>query len=218
MSRESASLEGNELHLIELSVVLVANSNNPSIINPDFLRINKIVNDGYEVKDPAITSPAFSQVAYTNGITISSAPDRIIFTQSDEHDIGEVEPPEIAKRYVECIPHAPYSAVGINPKIYRLLQEPKPVLDMLQDKGSWLEFKDVMPDVQLKTIYKYDKRVITIDVQSTDALTMYQANIHRELTVVDAEHRIEYLKSLLISWEKDLEDFYRLSSRIHQEK
>ena len=58
--------------LIELSVVLVADSNNPSILNPDFLHYNKIVDKGHGVLDSPISTPGFSQVAYENGVTVTS--------------------------------------------------------------------------------------------------------------------------------------------------
>ena len=216
----------NELNLVELSVVLVANSNNPSIINPDFLRYNKIVNDDYEVQDSPITTPAFSQVTYKNGITVVSAPDRVIFKHSGAQEVKNVESPEIAKRYLKCIPHIPYRAIGINPKGFKSGQEPKTVLDMLHNKGSWMSFKDVIPKVQLKAMYRYNERTITMGVSvaeltensKTTSGTMYEANIHRELTGVDASSRIECLNSILNSWERDLEDFYNLSNKFHQER
>lgn len=115
-SQSPGSHEGIDIKLIELSVVFVANSNNPSIINPDFLRYNKIVDDSYEVQDSPISTPAFSQVAFKNGIEVASTPDRIIFRQSGSLDRETVASPEVAKRYLDCVPHVPYCAIGMNPK------------------------------------------------------------------------------------------------------
>ena len=66
--------------LIELAVVLVAHSNNPSILNPDFLIHNGIVSDGAEVEQPVISTPAFSQARFKGGVVITADPDRVIFT------------------------------------------------------------------------------------------------------------------------------------------
>ena len=72
--------------LIELSIVLAAkaDSNNPAILNPDFLRYNRIVDEDHEVQGSPITTPVFSQVAFKNGVKVTSAPDRVIFEQTGE--------------------------------------------------------------------------------------------------------------------------------------
>ena len=216
---------GNDIKLIELSVVLVANSNNPSIINPDFLRYNKIVDADYEIKDSPISTPAFSQVMFKNGITIVSDPARVMLTQAGTLNREHVLLPEIASRYLECVPHVPYHAIGINPKGFVSGQAPNPILNMVRDNGSWMSFMDVIPEGQLKAIYRYTERTIFLDIAVADVAEnnkttsgiLFQANIHRELTETDAESRIKHLSSLLDSWESDLDDFYNLTSKFLQE-
>ena len=44
-------LKRSGVKLVEVSVVLVTNQNDPSILNPDFLRHNKIVDAGLQVRD-----------------------------------------------------------------------------------------------------------------------------------------------------------------------
>ena len=214
---------GNDIKLIELSVVFVANSNNPSIINPDFLRYNKIVDDSYEIQDSPISTPAFSQVAFKNGIEVASTPDRVIFRQSGSLDKETVVSPEVAKRYLECIPHVHYRAIGINPKGFQSAtgEEPPPVSEMLRNNGAWTSFEDVTPEVQLKAIYHYSQRNISLDIARADVTengkktsgTLYQANIHRELTETDSESRNKHLASLLDAWDSDLKDFYNLTNK-----
>ena len=222
-TQSSGSDGENDIKLIELSVVLVANSNNPSIINPDFLRYNKIVDDSYEVQDSPISTPAFSQVAFKNGIAVASTPDRVIFKQSGTLDRENVVSPEVAKRYLECVPHVPYRAIGINPKGFRSAagEEPTPVSDMLRGNGLWTSFEDVTPEVQLKAIYRYSERNISLDIARADVTengkktfgTLYQANIHRELSETDTESRVTRLSSVLESWSSDLKDFYNMTSK-----
>ena len=122
----SGPLGENDLELIELSVVLVADSNNPSIVNPDFLKYNGIVDTVYEVQDFPISTPAFSQVAFKNGITVTSDPARVLIQQTTELTKANMVSPEIAKRYLQCVPHVPYRAIGIassarNPDFSRAL-------------------------------------------------------------------------------------------------
>ena len=218
----------NDLELIELSVVLVADSNNPSIINPDFLQYNRIVDASYEVQDSPISTPAFSRVAYKNGITVTSDPARVLFQQTKELTRAKVASPGIAKRYLQCVPHVPYRAIGINPKGFRRIlgQEPNVIATMLRDKGSWMSFQDVNPDVRLKAIYRYYGRVIFLDVMSTQRTendqkvpgVMFHANVHRDLAETNTPSRIRNLQSILDSWESDLEDFQNLTGKFYEER
>ena len=226
--QSSGPQRGNDLELIELSVVLVADSNNPSIINPDFLKYNGIVDAGFEVQDFPISTPAFSRVAYKNGITVTSDPARVLFQQTRELTRANVVSPGIAKRYLQCIPHVPYRAIGINPHGFRRIlgQEPNVIANMLREKGSWMSFQDVIPDVQLKAIYRYHGRVIFLDVINTHRTendqkvpgVMFQANIHRDLAETNEPSRIRFLQSVLDSWESDLEDFRNLTGKFYEEK
>lgn len=227
-AQSSVPQREKDLELIELSVVLVADSNNPSIINPDFLKHNRIVDAGYEVQDFPISTPAFSQVAYKNGITVTSDPARVLFQQTRELAKANVVSPGIAKRYLQCVPHVPYRAIGINPKGFRRIlgQEPNVIANMLRDKGSWMSFHDVNPSVQLKAIYRYDGRVISLDVMGTQRTendqkvpgVMFQANVHRDLAETNVPSRIGFLQSVLDSWESDLEDFRNLTGKFYEEK
>ena len=229
MEQEQSSVpqRKNDLELIELSVVLVADSNNPSIVNPDFLKYNGIVDADYEIQDFPISTPAFSQVAYKNGITVTSDPARVLFQQTKELSEANVVSPGIAKRYLQCVPHVPYSAIGINPKGFRRIlgQEPRIIANMLRNKGTWMSFQDVDPDVRLKAIYRYHGRVISLDVISTQrtendqkiAGILFQANVHRDLAETNAASRIRFLQSVLDSWKSDLEDFQKLTGKFYEE-
>lgn len=54
-----------DVELLELSIVLVANANNPTIMNPDFLQNNGIVSDLRPLQDlPPMSTPVLSQVAF----------------------------------------------------------------------------------------------------------------------------------------------------------
>lgn len=205
--------------LIELSVVLVADSNNPSILNPDFLHYNKIVDKGYEVLDSPISTPGFSQVAYENGVTVTSTPDRVVFTQSGVNlDIENLVCPEIAKRYLQHIPYVPYVSIGINPKIFVPVQDKDHVLKMLRDEGSWMSFKDSIPTVHLKAKYEYSKRSITLETsvghrREGDEVIMgivFQGNFHRDLPKGNVKPGVTHLHSILDKWESDMDDFSNL--------
>lgn len=219
--------DDRNVDLIEFSVVLVATSNNPSILNPDFLRYNGIVDANRQVQEPCISTHAYSQVTFKGGLAVKADPDRVIFEQrGDKLAIEDIVCPEMAKRYLEKVPHVPYRAVGINPKGYRLSEGKAAdrVADALIDKGSWMSFKDIIPDIQLKAIYRYDKRIIFLDIterrhRQTDDIRLpgmlFQANIHRNIQETNPIKRIEIISSIFSSWKDDLFDFYAVVAKFN---
>jgi len=65
--------------LTELGIVIVAQNHNPTILNPDFLKRNKIVPENWELACPPICLPPVARVSFTKGVNIFSQPERIIF-------------------------------------------------------------------------------------------------------------------------------------------
>ena len=215
------------VNLGEVAVVLVAQSNNPSIINPDFLRHNEIVNADLSLQGNPISSPLFSQVKFERGIIVQALPDRVTFLQTGDSLAPEdILCPEIAKRYMEKVPHVPYSAIGINPKGYRYLSaEVQEKVSNILIKSAEMSFKDVTPEVHLKTIYQYDTKKIVLDIAETTKkknddpeipIMLFQANIHRDiLSTMDQQDRIKKISEILTSWKDDLSDFDALVKKFN---
>ncbi len=225
MEQKKTSGNGGDdrnVDLVEFSVVLVATSNNPSILNPDFLRYNGIVDAGRQVQEPCISTPAYSQVTFEGGFAVKADPDRVIFEQKgDKLATEDIVCPEMAKRYLEKIPHAFYRAVGINPKGYRRSEDEAAdaVADALIDQGAWMSFKDVTPKVQLKMVYRYDRRTISLDIVEAEKKKpgggkipglVFGANVHRDITQKTQQGRSEKLFTILNDWKKDLSEFHAL--------
>lgn len=210
--------------LTAMSVVLVADSNNPTIINPDFLASNGILVEDLQLREPPITTPVFSQVIYQGGISIKAEPNRVIFEQvatGNALETGDIVSPQMAERYLEKVPHVPYSAIGINPKGIRYMADgKKEKLSLgLVNGGDWTSFRDLMPEIQLKAIYQYEKRQINLDIaeakrqdtHNTEVFGLaFLANIHREIEQTPQKQRISELKSIIDSWEDDLADFFAI--------
>ena len=211
--------------LVELSVVLVATSNNPSIINPDFLTDNDIIDKNRSLQEDPVTTPVFAQVVYEDGLTVRADPERVIFVQSASGtSMGNIICPEMAKCYARAVPHVPYRAVGINPKLHVHLADANraKVANALGDRGSWLSYKDSEPEVQLKAIYPFGSRKIVVDIlgatrrrpngQPLPGL-LFQGNVHRDLAQTSSQKRIEELISIVSNWETDVLDCRTLADK-----
>lgn len=222
--------EDQKVDLIEFSVVLAATSNNPSILNPDFLFHNEIVDASCEVKDPRISTPAFSQVVFQNGLTVKADPDRVIFEQrGTKLGVEEIVCPDIANRYLKKVPHVPYRAVGINPKGHRPSEGKAAdrVADALIDQGAWLSFKDCTPEIQVKAIYRYTNRTIIMDIAEIERMgqeaklipgLLFQANIHRDIQAANPAKRIQSISSIFSLWREDLNDFFSIVAKFDSQK
>ena len=211
---------GNEpsIEIVEFSIVLVATANNPSILTPDFLQYNEIVDPDWQVEGSPVSGPVFAQVSFEGGLTVTANQQRVIFEQKTG---GKLVVSEIAKRYFQQVPHVPYSGIGINPKFFlRSTGEHLSLMEsVVRDQGTWMSFKNVAPTVQLKLIYSYKERTIFLDVahieptigDQTVSGMLFHANVHRDVEGPNAQARNKRIKSILDGWEDDLEDVRQLS-------
>lgn len=213
---------GNEpsIEIVEFSVVVIATANNPSILNPEFLKYNEIVDPDWQEQGSSVSTPAFAQVSFEGGLTVKADQQRVIFEQLGDRLVV----PEVAKRYFQQVPYVPYSGIGINSKFFlRSTGEHLPLMEsVVRDQGTWMSFKDVAPMVQLKLIYSYEERTISLDVahieptieDQTISGILFQANIHRDVEGPNAQARNKRIQSTLDRWEDDLEDVRQLSKTL----
>ncbi len=112
--------------------------------------------------------------------------------------------------------HVQYNAVGINAKIFQLLGDNPPyrLIDFLIGSGDWASFKDVLPEIEIKSVYHYEGRRITLDVGGTRATRggvdkpsyLHQANVHRDIRAKDEQERIRKILDIIGGWRKDVSD------------
>ena len=107
-----------ETRLALFSVVVTGESHNPTILNPDFLRIREIVPQEWQGSvdvAQAITTPPFALVAYSNGISVVVENEKLqVVDASSPADPSESVAVQIASKYVVILPHVRYKAVGVN--------------------------------------------------------------------------------------------------------
>ncbi len=222
------SADGNsqDLKLSGFSVVIVANSNNPTVLNQDFLYHNGIVPGDWTLHEnlPPVITPAVSQVTFKNGFKVMAELNRILFEQFaaplKEEDVICAD---IAKRYLRTIPHVPYTAIGINLHGYRIHQnqESGTIPDLLIKEGGWMSFRNAAPSFQVKAAYRYDDKTVTLDIAedlvkeeevSEVPAMVFNANIHRDISdETNQQMRVSKLLSILDSCNKDISDFYSLA-------
>jgi len=210
----------------ELTVVIVAESHNPTILNPDFLRVNEVVPSDWDPSDPAVTTPALARVAYSNGVTVQADPGRVTFT---ERMLGkgrsEAVIPNMARRWVEVLPHVGYVAVGINPGGIAVAETQAEalsfVLNSLVTDGPWKDALDGAARAGLTLHYGRPDGHLALTIDSTELVTSepvvaFSANSHHQLRRPGGDHpsRAEQIQSVVDHWEEDISVFEDLSNQL----
>ncbi|MGH8608488.1 MAG: hypothetical protein ACREX9_14065 [Gammaproteobacteria bacterium] len=152
----------------EFSVVVVANDHNPTILNPDFLGRQGVIQEGWgwKVVGPAITTPPFATVSYDSGVTVSIESHRLqVIDSSAPGSPQSSKAVNITQKYVEVLPHVRYSAVGIN---FRSIVEHADANAFLKARflksGVWDSEAHPLQTVGLKLVYPLDGGRVTLSL------------------------------------------------------
>lgn len=228
----SRNHDSPEFFLTGMSVYLSNPSTNPSLVNPDFLRYNEIVDPTWAVKRPVIIDQNQSRVAYANGLTISAAVDHIIIAQRAVVDPGEntfapLESDDIicarvAVNYLETVAlDSPYDFITIDPTgILEIdLKDADGINSPLQDLAVRIEHEGQEPDVQARAQYRFGRKRVTLyaseflpDFDENVLRIMLSGEIFHELDE-DSETQANDIKTSLESWEQDIQLFRTLVHR-----
>ena len=130
----------NLYRLHSVSVVVTAESHNPSILNPDFLVSQGIVPETWKVAE-AITIPPVSVVSYRNGIRWTVEQPKLTVVekcgplfQNDYRVYG------LVAAYLEKLPHVPYRSLGLNCVVSIKQDDPERWLTrQFLKSGPWIE-------------------------------------------------------------------------------
>jgi hypothetical protein len=103
-----------EIEILNSSIVVTAQSHNPSILHPSFLA-DHVVPRRWEPAEPPLCTPAMSTVKYRSGVVFSVDLNRLQILQNQPPLDPSGDPiPVLAMKYVRTLPHVKYKEVGIN--------------------------------------------------------------------------------------------------------
>ncbi len=206
-----------------LDIIVAAQNHNPSILNPDFLYRNKIVNEdwGWELARDPISTPPFSQVVFKSGVSISAQFERVIFSETEKSNLPEgTRVADIATKYAETLPHVTYTAIGINPKGHVLVESSEAarafIMDRLIREGPWTSFGDAPVTGSAKLVFDVEEAKFILSVDQGEIAeanepnrpcVLFQGNFHRDVKGEDHDAKFEYVRSTIKSWRKDYDLF-----------
>jgi hypothetical protein len=209
-----------------LAIVILAKNHNPTILNPDFLKYNKIVPEDWSLASAPICAEVVSEVIYTNGVQVTAQFDKLVFRQLYEDNASaHLLVPDIAAQYVHTIRHVDYRAIGINPKGYVITDSQEKASQFVLQKciapGPWKEFPSEPQSASVKFVYPCTNGIISVFVEDA-SLTLsereskpvvsFNANVHRDLSAF-GEDRLERMIEILHATQQDVDMFRELVAR-----
>ena len=209
---------------VELGVVIVGSSHNPSILNPDFLRHNNIVPEEWKtVAGETFSSPMASQVSYRKGekaLLVSSDISRLAFLEKGAEK-SDFVCPDMARRYLKTVPHVRYTAVGINPALRASVADGigKDILTKsLLCSGPWGDYEGVSPVLEASFAYDLGGKKISLSVglDSTGQVdekkggVIFRGNIHRDIR--SEKDSASIAMEIVAKWRDDLGAFCKMAS------
>ena len=154
---------------LEFSIVVVGQDCNPTILNPDFLKYRGIVPQiwGWELAGAIITTPAIAVVSYDSGVTVKVEKNRFqVADQKVAANVAQSKAIDIARSYIEVLPHVRYTAVGINFRSLVEMKEPDAFLkERFLSTGPWDQEQNPLLGVNLKFAYSYNDGRLNLSLE-----------------------------------------------------
>lgn len=195
--------------LDNVAIVVISDSNNPRLLNPDFLERNSIVPKEWKVKDVLVTPP-FARVLYDNDVQIALEEYKLHVITGNPNIISwEKDLPNIVISFLDALPQVSYRSVGLN--FGFLSDQPKgreaeeALIDKFIKHGSWLDFGQRITGVTLELQYRASQPHMNVKVgvlerkiQSGSSLEgfVFTANFHHDFKSEETKERATYINSV----------------------
>ena len=195
--------------LDNVAIVVISDSNNPRLLNPDFLERNSIVPKEWKVKDVLVTPP-FARVLYDNGVQIILEENKVHIVSGKPDMISwDKELPGLAASFLDVLPQVSYRSVGLN--FVFLSDRPtgveaeKVLIDKFLKQGSWLDFGQGITGATLEFQYRATQPQMNVKIgvlerkdPSGTSLEGYvlTANFHQDFKPEEAKERAAYINSI----------------------
>jgi hypothetical protein len=184
------------LEMLDASVVVLSEGNNPKLLNHDFLARNKIVPEDWHVRDVVITPP-FSNIVYENDVQFVVELNKLqIRAGKPEHIDCDRDLPKMVMDYLRVLPHVSYLGAGIN---YVFVLKDSSHDDIrkhfLQD-GPWLEKEGNVSKAAIEFNYLNVEPQFNLKIESHASGIVFSVNYHQDFKPEQEDQRMQYIKEM----------------------
>ena len=204
----------------ELAIVVAVKTQNPAILNEDFLKQSGIIPAEWKlVRDPIYTDRV-AQIVFENGFSIAAQPDRVMFLEAiGDKPIDTISAGEVAQKYVETLRLADYQAVGINFRSYVAHQTQAAanayINTQLLAAGTWQKYGEGTVRASLNLVYDFPNRQLNLSIneasiqfpeQAPTPVVLFAANYSYDISTTEAEDKATSISKAIGNWQQDLSE------------
>lgn len=212
-------------NLTELIIVLAAKGQRPNVINVEFLKYSGIVPTDWELARQPIYSNQLVQISFTNSITFTAEPGRLIIGEMIEgKKQEEILSAGIARKYIEVLPRMEYQAVGINPRGYLSMNEKQTTAaqyfkEKLLAPGSWQEYGSQGIKANLNLMYTLEQGNMHLSIseaqvkrgeKEVESVVLFSGNFEHIVSKESEQERVLEVQQYLSSWQADFQAYQEL--------
>ncbi len=185
-----------ELEMLDASVVVLSEGNNPKLLNHDFLAGNQIVPEDWNVRDIVITPP-FSNIVYENDVQFVVELNKLQIRAGKPEQIDcDRDLPKMVMDYLRILPHVSYLGVGIN-YVFVLKDSSHDDIrkNFLQD-GPWLQKEGNVSRAAIEFNYLNVDPQFNLKINSHTDGILFSVNYHQDFKPDHEKQRMRYIKEM----------------------
>ncbi|MES9896713.1 MAG: hypothetical protein ABW141_17655 [Candidatus Thiodiazotropha endolucinida] len=205
------------------SIVVLANDNNPTILNPDFLIRNGIVDPqwGWKLSAAPITTPPISTVKYNDEISITVDTNKVDIVDAATRSPDESKIPHIVINYIKTLPHVRYTALGINFHSILKIQNPGnyitkkfikdcPLIEQGLITNSRVGFA-INKDAITKLLISIESGSLKTQNEDEEPILICKGNFHRE---IPADSVLDFISTQVSNCFEDWKYFMEIQNEL----
>ena len=210
----------------ELSIILVAQNINLTVLTQEFLKYSGIVPADWNLSQPPISNPQISQVIFTNGISLIAQFNTITFSESLQAKTpDDLKIPAIARKYVETLPNADYQAVGTKVRSFFLLEDESEyaarnyIFSTLLVSGPWYEVGKAPVRAALNLNYQLEDGELNMIISEAKLqlpdkppqfAVLFTGNFPHQIVGDTPPQKLKHLYQLIEGWRENLKTYENL--------
>jgi hypothetical protein len=202
----------------QLTIVVLAQNHNPTILNPDFLWRNEIVPTDWKVAGSPLCTDPVAQVSFESGVTLTAHLDRLMFAESNSESLAESPVvPSIAISYLKALPHVAYKAVGVNPQGLVAFAQPQKAerfaIEHLVRAELWQDLRPRLSRAAVSLTFDLDESRLAVSMQPTTlegedgSAIQVAGNFHHEPDEEDHDERNTKILHSIGRWQDHVRFF-----------
>lgn len=219
----SSATQGNPVlqDIEELTISLVIQNFNPTMLSYEFLTMSGIVPKTWELARQPVINARASQISFKNGVNIVGQANSLSFVEGlGNKEISQLQFAKIAQLYVDKMSNAEYQGLSISPKIIIPFGEGEEagkdfINNTFLNSGSWRNFGNTTPQASLNLFYQLENSRLTVNInparlQQPNNVAISAVLFAGSFNYILGENPVTLLKSQINNWENDLKTFREL--------